>query len=360
MASVQQLSERLRAEIGDIARTFTDTFTGDGFTYRFQLSQAPIQGYTLQVYVNDVNKSDSVIVEEGVGLLEFNQASIPTNNAVIKVIGQAYRYFTDSDITYYINNAFLEHSRNSTDTNGSRITQLALIPPIEEYPLVLLASTMALYTLATDTAFDIDVISPDGVSIPRSERFRQLTEIIQIRKEQYRELCTLLGIGLHRIEVTTLRRISRLTNKYVPVYRPQEIDDASIPQRVRLSIPNYGDITPPSPVLTRDLSMYSGDDFTARYQFQFDITDYIPKGQIRLFTSGDYAQVGPALLGEFTITKYSYNNNSIVDSIKLELPGSITKDLPRTAYYDVQMTDIHGDVKTYLTGKIFTEKQVTT
>ena len=50
-ASVQQLSDRLRAEIGDIARSFTDTFTGDGITSRFQLSQAPVQGYSLVVTV---------------------------------------------------------------------------------------------------------------------------------------------------------------------------------------------------------------------------------------------------------------------------------------------------------------------
>jgi hypothetical protein len=360
VATVQQLTDRLRAEIGDTARAFTETFTGDGVTYRFQLSTAPVQGHSMQVTVNGVDKSSFVTVEEGVGVLHFGLSNIPSNQSVIKVIGQSYRYFTDSEISYYIENAFIEHTRNATDSNGSRIGQISLLPPIEEYPLVLLASTMALYTLATDSAFDIDIISPDGVSIPRSERFRQLTETIQLRKEQYRELCILLGIGLYRIEVATLRRISRLTNKYVPVYRPQEIDDASLPQRVRLPIPNYGDITPPSPVLTRDLSMYSGDDFTARFQFQFDLTNYIPKGQIRLFTSGDYAQVGPALLGEFTISKYSYNNNLVIDALKLELPGSVTKDLPRTAYYDVQMTDVHGDVKTYLTGKIFTEKQVTT
>jgi hypothetical protein len=41
-ASVQQLSDRLRAEIGDIARSFSDTFTGDGTTYRFQLSKATL------------------------------------------------------------------------------------------------------------------------------------------------------------------------------------------------------------------------------------------------------------------------------------------------------------------------------
>lgn len=359
MATVQQLSDRLRAEIGDIARAFTDTFTGDGYTYRFQLSQAPVQGYTLQVTVNGIDKSDFVVVEEGMGTIDFGTANVPPNNAVIKVVGQAYKYFTDSEVSYYIHTAFLEHARGATDTAGSRITQIALLPPIEEYPLVLLASTMALYTLATDAAFDITISSPDGVSIPRSERYRQLNEIVQTRKSQYRELCALLGVGLHRIETMTLRRISRTTNRLVPIYRPQEIDDASLPQRVRLSIPNYGDITPQGTAMIRDLSMYAGDDFVAEFQFQFDITDYVPKSQIRLFSQGNYAQVGPMVLAEFTITKFAYQDSEFLDSIKLELPGTTTDEFPVTAYYDVQMTAPDGTVKTYLTGKIFTQREVT-
>lgn len=362
MASVEQLSDRLRAEIGDIARSFNDTFTGDGITYRYQLSQAPIQGYTLSVMVVTngvaVDISEAVIIEEGVGVLTLPQP--PANNAVIKVFGQAYRYFTDSEISYYINNAFLEHSKNSTTSNGARVTQIALLPPIEEYPLVILASTMALYTLATDAAFDINILSPDGVSIPRSERYRQLSAMIQDRKAQYKELCAMLGIGLYAIEVSSLRRISRLTNKYVPIYRPQEIDDASLPQRVYLPIPNYGDTTPPSSAITLDLNTIEGDAFSEKFQFDFDITDYVPKGQIRLFARADYAQVGPTLLGEFEFVKFSYYNNTVTDSLEIKLSGDVTSKLPRVSYYDIQLTDSSGVTKTYLTGKVFTGKQVTT
>ena len=357
MASVRQLSDRLRAEIGDIARSFNDTFTGDGTTKRFQLSQAPVQGYTLQVYVNNTNVSSTTVIEEGVGVIELTTA--PANNATVRIYGQAYRYFTDSEVSYYINNAFLEHAAHTTDSNGSRVTQVALLPPIDEYPLVLLASTMALYTLATDASFDIDIISPDGVSIPRSERFRQLTEMIQIRKEQYKEICAMLGVGLYRIEVNTLRLISRRTNRYIPIYRPQEIDDRSIPQRVRLNLPDYGDITPPGTVVHRDVSMYAGDDFSMKYQFAFDLSSYTPAGQIRLYSNSDYAQVGPVLLGTFTFVKFSYNNNTIIDSLEIKLPKSVTAELPYTSYYDIQMTAPDGTVKTYLTGKVFTEKQVT-
>ena len=440
MASIKQLSDRLRAEIGDIARSFTDTFTSDGVDTRYQLSQAPVQGYTLSVKATTptltatvtaasasagvitytaVNSfavgqvvtisglstaafnivgatitvatatsfritnnatgtavtaasgtalvpsvttdiSSAVTIEEGVGVITIQTAAVPINNSTITIMGQAYRYFTDSEITYYINVAFLEHSNHSTDSNGSRITQIALLPPIEEYPVVLLASTMALYTLATDSAFDIDIISPDGVSIPRSERFRQVNEMIQIRKDQYKELCAMLGIGLYRIEVMTLRRISRLTNRYIPVYRPQEIDDRSHAERVRLSMPDYGDTTPPGTVVSRDISMYAGDDFEMDFQFAFDISTFTPKAQITVYSAQTYAQIGPVILGTFSFTKYSYENNTVVDSLKITLPGSVTEDLPKTAYYDIQLTSSTGVVKTYLNGKVFTERQITT
>jgi hypothetical protein len=338
-----------------------DTLTGDGSTSRYQLNQAPVQGYTLVVSVRTgstiTDVSDSVTIEEGVGVLAFQQA--PANGSIITVAGQAYRYFTDSEISYYINNAFLEHTRNATDANGSTISQIGLLPPIDEYPVVLLAATMALYTLANDASFDINIMSPDGVSIPRAQRYAQLMGMVQARQAQYRELCAMLGIGLYRIEVATLRRISKLTNHYVPIYRPQEIDDGSLPQRVVLPIPNYGDTTPPSPAMVRDLSMYSGDDFTREFQFGFDISGYTPKGQIRIFTTQQFAQVGPLVLGEFTFTKSSYSNNSVVDTLTIALAGSVTADLPKTSYYDIQMTAPDGTVKTYLTGKVFTSPQVT-
>ena len=440
MASIKQLSDRLRAEIGDIARSFTDTFTSDGVDTRYQLSQAPVQGYTLSVKATTptltatvtaasasagvitytatnsfavgqvvtisglstpafnivgatitavtatsfritnnatgnavtaasgtalvpsvtTDISSAVTIEEGVGVITIQTSAVPVNNSTITIMGQAYRYFTDSEITYYINVAFLEHSNHSTDSNGSRITQIALLPPIEEYPVVLLASTMALYTLANDSAFDIDIISPDGVSIPRSERFRQLNEMVQIRKDQYKELCAMLGVGLYRLEVLTLRRISRLTNRYIPVYRPQEIDDRSIADRVRLNMPDYGDITPPGAVVNRDISMYAGDDFEMDFQFAFDISTFTPKAQITIHSGQTYAQIGPLILGTFTFTKYSYDSNTVVDSLKLKLAGSVTKELPKTAYYDIQLTSSTGVVKTYLTGKVFTERQITT
>jgi hypothetical protein len=237
---------------------------------------------------------------------------------------------------------------------------MATLPGVDEYPVILLASTMALYTLATDAAFDIDIISPDGVSIPRSERFRQLMDIIGQRKEQYRELCSLLGTGLYKIDVFNLQRISRRTNRYIPMYRPQEIDDGSLPQRIRLSVPDYGDITPASPVVNKDLSLYSGDNFSIQLKFTLNLAGYTPLSQIRLFPTFPSNQVGPIILQNFAITKSASVTNGPLDTLTLSLTSAQTRDLPRTAYYDIQLTnDSTGAVRTYLEGKVFTKPQIT-
>lgn len=356
MATLATLSERLRYEIGDIPRSFVEEFEGDGVTKRYQLTVAPVEGSSLVIKVNGIDVSNSASVEEQTGMVILAVAPLP--GAGVYITGTAFKYFTVAEIEQYVNTAFIEHASSTTDSNGSRATMLSL-PGIEEYPLVILASTMALYTLATDAAFDIDIISPDGVSIPRSERFRQLSEVITARKEQYRELCNLLNIGMHRIEVFNLRRISRLTNKLVPMYRPMEIDDASLPQRVRLPIPAYGDITPESTALIKDLSMYSGDDFIIKLKFSMDLTNYTPKSEIRLFHTGGRAQIGPVIVGTFVITKIQSVVGGAYDTLQLFLPGSVTKDLPRTAYYDIQLTDGENLTKTYISGKVFTREQVT-
>lgn len=357
VATLSGLSDRLRVEIGDINRTFEEEFRGDGVRKRFQLTEAPVNAASLSIKINGVEVSNSASVEEVHGMITLS--ATPAVDAAIIISGIAHKYFTDAEIQYYINTAFSEHASHATDSSGARTT-LATMPGTDDYLVVLLASTMALYTLATDSAFDIDIISPDGVSIPRSERFRQLSEIIAQRKEQYRELSMLLNTGLYKIDVFNLRRISRRTNRYVPMYRPQEIDDGSIPQRIYHSIPDYGDITPASPVVNKDLSLYSGDNFSIQLKFSMDLTNYTPLSQIRLFASNPNNQVGPIILATFNIVKSASTVGGILDTLTLSLTSAQTDALPRTAYYDIQLTNnATGAVRTYLEGKVFTKPQVT-
>lgn len=348
MAVLSQMAERLRFELGDQAKSFVWETVADGLTNRYLVPYSPINGTTLLVTVGGADVSDAVEVEELTGYLTFDE--IPEDGDIIRVSGTYYRFFVDAEIENFINTAFGEHSANRADAFG-RVPSLLNLPGVEEYPVVIYASSLALYTLATDASFDINVFAPDGVTIPRSERFQQLMQMSQARRDQYKELCSLLGIGLHKVDVFSLRRISKTTNRYVPVFLPMEVDDRSMPVRANLPKPTYGSAISPSSVAVYDLTMYQGDSFEVILDFPFDLTGYIAKAEIRLSPGS------PTLLGEFTISEVEGNP----DKICLSLTSAQTSRLPDRGYWDFQVT-AEGDStyqQTYIRGTVFVTRQVT-
>jgi len=158
---------------------------------------------------------------------------------------------------------------------------------------------------------------------------------------------------LWRIEMGTLRRISRATNKLVPIYMPQEIDDARRPERVyiqndllgRSPMPTYGQLY--------DLVLYQGDSFTCEFDFPFDTTNYIFKSQVRTYPNA------PSLYATFTITTLS--TSSTLSKVRLSLTKTDTAYMPVRAFWDLQatsVTDPNYEV-TYIHGQVFTVQQVT-
>lgn len=267
MATITSLIERVRLELGDLGKSFVEQFMADGTTNRFKIDYAPLDGESVVVSKNGTDISNATWVEESTGVIITE--TVPADGDTITVSGTYYRYFKTPELEMIVNNALNEHVANHTDSTG-RSLSLANLPAVEEYPVALYATTLALYTLATDAAFDIDISAPDGVNIPRSERYRQLMEMLQTRQNQYRELCSLLGIGLYTIDVLTLRRISKATGRYVPAYEPQEVDDRSYPERVRLPKPTYGSKPVPWETDAGALSSYQGRAFTTTVPFTGD------------------------------------------------------------------------------------------
>lgn len=270
MATLLSLVNRVRLELGDQGKSFVSQFMADGSTNRFDLRYSPIDADTLYVAKDGADISSSASVEESTGILVLD--TVPEAGTQILVSGTYYRYFTAPDYEYFVTAALSQHTANKTDSLGRTITAENL-PVMEDYAVALYASTLALYTLATDAAFDINIFAPDGVTIPRSERYRQLMEMIDSRREQYRELCVQLGIGMYQIEVFTMRRISKMTNRYVPIYRPMEVDDRSYPLRVSLNLPTYGNKEEPWPSKAEDLLAFEGFAFNYSKTFEGDFAD---------------------------------------------------------------------------------------
>lgn len=332
-----------------MGKSFVYQFVADGTTNRFLVPYSPIDGASLIVLDAGADVSNSVTVEETTGYITFD--IVPTSGHTIIVSGTYYRYFTDAEICQYIDTALGQHIANHADGYGRGYT-LRTLPGIEEYPVVIYASTLALYTLATDASFDIDIQAPDGVMIPRSERYRQLMEMVQSRKDQYRELCSQLGIGLYKIDVFSLRRISKTTNRYVPVYLPMEVDDRSMPQRAIIPIPSYGSAISPSDVPTYDLTMYQGDSFEVTLDFPFDTTDYVWTSQISMNPGSGIS------IASFDVATDPEDNTKIV----LSLTSDKTEALPDRCFWDIQATlsDDPTYQKTYMRGAIFVTREVTT
>ena len=352
MAVLSDLTSRVRLELGDQPKQFSLTFTGDGATSDFPLAIHPIDVYTLGVYLNGspVAFPTGYTVEADLGVIHF--VHTPAANSTILVTGTSFRYFTDDDICTFVTTAVEQHTYNRTNGLGSQMT-ISLIPAVEEYPIAILATIEALWALATDASFDIDINAPDGVSIPRSERYRQLTETIQARWEQYRQLCSALNIGLWRIEMGTLRRVSRLTNKLVPVYMAQEIDDSRKPERVYIQNDLNGRTPFPSYVAIQDVILYQGDSYSEEVDFPFDITGLEWKAQIRTYPNA------PSIYATFTIDTIS--TSETLSKIRLSLTNKDTEYMPPRAFWDLQATDPTDDSyeNTYLRGQVFTTQEVT-
>lgn len=264
MATLSSLVERVRVELGDVGKSFVTQFVADGTTNRFKLNYSPLDASAVTVFVDGVDKTENSSIEESSGVLVMDY--LPDDGEEFTVSGTFYRYFTAAELNSLVTDALAHHTGGHEDSAG-RTVNFANLPVIEEYPVAIYATTLALYTLATDAAFDIDIQAPDGVTIPRAERYRQLMDMVQTRKAQYAELCTHLGIGFYKIDVFSLKRISKTTNRYVPVYQPQEVDDRSWPQRVQIPEPTYGNKPVEWPTQDVELTAYQGRTFSTALDY---------------------------------------------------------------------------------------------
>ena len=350
MAVLENLLSAVRRELNDQPTPFTWSVIGDGSSDTFTIGYKPLDSASLSVTIDGdpIAQPSGYTVDPVSGTFIFAEA--PGSGTTININGNFFRYFTDEDLMSYLNTSVTQHTYNRTNQYGSQIT-VSNLPPVEEYPITILTTIEALWALATDAAFDIDITAPDGVHIPRSERFSQLTAIIGQRQQQYKDLCAALNIGLWRIEMGILRRTSRTTNKLVPVYMPQEIDDSRRPERVYLQNDMYGRTPTPSIAQIYDIVFTQGDSWQCEFDFPFDITGYTFKAQVRTYPNS------PSLYATFDVTYLDLVNGRI----RLSLTSSDTKYLPQRAFWDLQMTADSDPTfqQTRIKGQVFVDSQVT-
>jgi len=232
MTTTASLLAQVRFMLQDTPTTFRDDFVGDGSARKFDLTAGVVNAAGLVVTTSTAGPlvaGTGYVLDAKAGLVTFTVA--PPLNAAISVEGTYFQIFTDAEIISAINTAWLQHTHERLGPLGLPLEMIDL-PPVEEYLVAVLAVIQLLWVMITDAARNIDVLVPDGVTIPESQRFNFLMQILSMWQEKYSEMANALGVGMFRIEMSTLRRVSRTTNRLVPVYVAREYDDRTFPERV--------------------------------------------------------------------------------------------------------------------------------
>lgn len=245
--TTQDVLARVRIELGDTGAPFSDSFLGTGLVSQYDLTDFNVWNVTViwiknQVAVPLVAGTDYMLnTQEGRIFLTGAPAPLPQGDNLL-VSGQAGGMFSDQELEIFINDAVTQHTLGRSvktrfrDSNGfikymEVPMDLTNLPQVEGTLIAQRASIDALWALATDASTDIDISSADGTTVPRSERYRQLRQQIDGMTDRYNQLCNMLNVGLNRIEMSKIRRVSRTTNRLVPIFVDREYDDYDLPKR---------------------------------------------------------------------------------------------------------------------------------
>lgn len=229
--SLASITAKARMVPRDFGETFTASYVGDGTTKVYDLPRDSVDGVTFSAKIGSTALTPGALgslttnqyyLDERLGQITLWQAL--ASAAVLSVAGTAYVVLLPTDMGSYVQTAFDLHTHGvvpapTPDTLG----------PVEEYLVAMLAALEMLWALAAEASMEIDVLTPEGVQIPRSQRFAQIMALIQQIERHYKELASAFNVGPWRIVVLNLRRVSRTTNRLVPVYVEQEFDDRTYP-----------------------------------------------------------------------------------------------------------------------------------
>lgn len=258
-SSTQRIAQMTRLRLRDLPRPFLVRQTCSGVAWRFELPVENIERGSVQVVLTDTTAQgtralvidhDFTLDDHG-GILTFVEA--PAQGLLLVAQGTFYRDYLPSELDLYVRTAYIQHTYgldpagdidtgypppvgppplNSSGQPVSYGTPYPVqISEVEEYPISILVTIMALWDMAVGAAQQHDVHTPDGVTIPIGQTFQQITSIIGALQSQYLMLSSALGVGLYRITQSRLRRTSRTTKRLVPLFRSKEYDDITWPQR---------------------------------------------------------------------------------------------------------------------------------
>lgn len=247
--STERIAQMARLHLRDLPIGFQCRIICTGTTYRFELPVENVEPSGFMAVETDGTAGNTHDLDPSTYTVDYRSGTVildrpPTAGMVVVFAGTHYKDFLAGELALYVRVAYLQHTNGEDPApqldvwppvvaplSGYGVPAPIQLPEIEEYPLSLLVASLALWDLTIEAAQEYDIRTPDGVSIPRGQRFQQLTSLLQLIEGKYEQLCNVLGIGLFKIQMYDLRRVSRTTNRYVPIYRAREFDDLNWAQR---------------------------------------------------------------------------------------------------------------------------------
>lgn len=237
-----------RNYLRDFPKFFQVSFETVGRTY--ELGQINIDADTLWVATTTGASATELTtsqynLDSRNGILRLN--STYAASTTIMVEGYYYEWVTPADLEFY--------AQRSINFHGPTVPI-----PLEQANNAVLdvvgigALVEALQALMTEYARDIDVMTSESIHIPGSQRYRMLQALVQQWEMEYRKHANNLNIGPEKITQLNLRRVSRTTNRYVPLYKNKEIGEYGPIERIFIEDENaYIELSEPEEPMREDV-----------------------------------------------------------------------------------------------------------
>lgn len=208
-----------RNYLRDFPKFFQVSFDAVGRTYELGNPNIDADSLWVATVVNSTvteltTSQYSLDVRNGV----LRLTTTPASGAKLLIEGYYYEWLLPADLEFYAERSINFHKPTINipleQANQAVLDVIGLGALVE-----------ALQALMTEFARDIDVMTSESIHIPGSQRFRMLQSLIQQWEMEYRKHANNLNIGPEKIDQFSLRRVSRTTNRLVPLYAAKEIGD---------------------------------------------------------------------------------------------------------------------------------------
>jgi hypothetical protein len=212
----------------DTGQPFVASLQVNGTSYIYDLPVESISDVafpptvTLGTTVLSNQATSSYTLDAKYGVISFVSPPGPAGTPLV-IQGFTYDFWLDEEVSQAVTDAFNLHVADQDPLPViDPVSGQASITTTEEYLVSIMAARELLWFRTTDASQQIDIHTPEGVSIPRSERWKQMLQQISALENEYKELSLALGVGTFRIQIVNQRRVSYTTNRLVPIFRDQE------------------------------------------------------------------------------------------------------------------------------------------